>query len=74
VTQHRAGAAASHAFKFATERGKISGWVRVALEGLQDNRSKADEKQAALNQSPGALERVRPVVWRLARTARSLKA
>jgi len=37
-------------FKFATERGEISGRVRVGLEGPPDNRSEADQEQAALNQ------------------------
>jgi hypothetical protein len=37
-------------FKFATERGEISGRVRVGLEGPPDNRSKADQEQAAFNQ------------------------
>jgi len=40
----------SYKFKFATERGEISGRVRVALEGPPDNRSDADQEQAALNQ------------------------
>jgi hypothetical protein len=40
----------SYRFKFATERGEISGQVRVALEGPPDNRSDADQQQAALNQ------------------------
>ena len=37
----------SYKFKFATERGEISGRVRVALEGPPDNRSEADQEQAA---------------------------
>ena len=37
-------------FKFVTERGEISGRVRVALEGPPDNRSLPDQEQAALNQ------------------------
>ena len=40
----------SYKFKFATERGEISGRVRVGLEGPPDNRSEADHEQAALNQ------------------------
>ena len=40
----------SYKFKFATERGEISGRVRVGLEGPPDNRSEADQEQAALNQ------------------------
>jgi hypothetical protein len=40
----------SYTFKFATERGEISGRVRVALEGPPDNRSPGDQEQAALNQ------------------------
>lgn len=37
-------------FDFATERGGISGRVRVGTEGPPDNRSEADQEQAALNQ------------------------
>jgi hypothetical protein len=37
-------------FKFATERGEISGRVRVGLEGPPDHRSDTDQEQAALNQ------------------------
>jgi hypothetical protein len=40
----------SYKFKFATGRGEISGRVRVGLEGPPDNRSEADQEQAALNQ------------------------
>jgi hypothetical protein len=40
----------SYRFKFETERGEISGRVRVAVEGPPDNRSNADLEQAALNQ------------------------
>jgi hypothetical protein len=40
----------AYKFTFATERGEISGRVRVALEGPPDNRSEADQEQAALNQ------------------------
>jgi hypothetical protein len=40
----------SYRFTFATERGEISGRVRVGLEGPPDNRSAADQEQAALNQ------------------------
>jgi hypothetical protein len=40
----------SYRFKFATERGEISGRVRVALEGPPDKPSEADQEQAALNQ------------------------
>lgn len=40
----------SYKFTFTTERGEISGRVRVALEGPPDNRSEADQEQAALNQ------------------------
>ena len=41
----------SYKFKFATERGEISGRVRVGLEGPPDNRSEAVHAQAASNQS-----------------------
>ena len=37
-------------FELATERGEISGRVRVGTEGPPDNRSEADQEQAALNQ------------------------
>jgi hypothetical protein len=40
----------SYKFKFVTERGEISGRVRVGLEGPPDHRSDADQEQAALNQ------------------------
>jgi len=40
----------SYRFNFATERGEISGRVRVGREGPPDNRSDADQEQAALNQ------------------------
>jgi hypothetical protein len=40
----------SYKFKFATGRGEISGRVRVGQEGPPDNRSEADQQQAALNQ------------------------
>ena len=40
----------SYKFTFTTERGEISGRVRVTLEGPPDNRSDADQEQAALNQ------------------------
>ena len=40
----------SYRFRFATGRGEISGRVRVGLEGPPDNRSEADQEQAALNQ------------------------
>ena len=40
----------SYRFKFATAGGDISGRVRVGLEGPPDNRSEADQEQAALNQ------------------------
>ena len=40
----------SYKFKFATGRGEISGRVRVGVEGPPDNRSEADQEQAALNQ------------------------
>lgn len=40
----------AYKFKFRTERGEIAGRVRVALEGPPDNRSEADQEQAALNQ------------------------
>jgi hypothetical protein len=40
----------SYKFKFTTERGEISGRVGVGLEGPPDNRSEADQEQAALNQ------------------------
>jgi hypothetical protein len=40
----------SYRFKFATDRGEISGRVRVALEGPPDNRSEVAQQQAALNQ------------------------
>lgn len=39
-----------YTFKFATERGEISGRVRVGLEGPPDKRSEADQEQAAMNQ------------------------
>ena len=41
----------SYKFKFATGRGEISGHVRVGLEGPPDNRSEADQEQAALTRS-----------------------
>lgn len=56
----------SYKFKFATGRGEISGRVRVGQEGPPDNRSEADQEQAALNQ--GTLKRVRPGLRRLADT------
>jgi hypothetical protein len=40
----------SYRFTFATGRGEISGRVRVGQEGPPDNRSEADQQQAALNQ------------------------
>lgn len=40
----------SFRFKFQTARGEITGRVRVGLEGPPDNRSGADQEQAALNQ------------------------
>jgi hypothetical protein len=40
----------SYKFNFTTERGEISGRVRVGLEGPPDNRSDSDQEQAALNQ------------------------
>jgi hypothetical protein len=40
----------SYRFSFATDRGEISGRVRVGQEGPPDNRSEADQHQAALNQ------------------------
>ena len=40
----------SYKFKFATGRGEISERVRVGQEGPPDNRSEADQQQAALNQ------------------------
>jgi hypothetical protein len=40
----------SYRFKFTTGRGEISGRVRVGQEGPPDNRSEADQEQAALNQ------------------------
>jgi hypothetical protein len=40
----------SYKFKFATGRGELSVRVTVVLEGTPDNRSEADQEQAALNQ------------------------
>jgi hypothetical protein len=40
----------SYKFSFVTERGELSGHVRVALEGPPDKRTEADQEQAALNQ------------------------
>jgi hypothetical protein len=40
----------SYKFGFATGRGEISGRVRVGQEGPPDNRSEADQQQAARNQ------------------------
>jgi len=54
VTHHRivleSDGPGSYKFKFVTERGEMSGRVRVGLEGPPDNRSGADQEQAALNQ------------------------
>jgi hypothetical protein len=36
--------------KFTTPRGEISGHVRVGVEGPPDNRTEADQEQAAANQ------------------------
>ena len=40
----------SYTFSFVTGRGEISDRVRVGEEGPPDNRSEADQQQAALNQ------------------------
>ena len=40
----------SYSFTFSSERGEVSGRVRVGIEGPPDRRSEADQEQAAKNQ------------------------